>query len=43
MAMTMHINIVSAEQEIYSGTVTEVSAPAAMGEVGIFPRHAPML
>ena len=39
----MHINIVSAEQEIYSGTVTQVFAPAEMGEVGIMPRHAPML
>ncbi|NOQ91073.1 MAG: F0F1 ATP synthase subunit epsilon, partial [Gammaproteobacteria bacterium] len=43
MAMTMHINIVSAEQEIYSGTVTQVFAPAEMGEVGVYPRHAPML
>jgi len=43
MAMTMHINIVSAESEIYSGTVTQVFAPAEMGEVGVLPRHAPML
>ena len=43
MAMTIHVNIVSAEQEIYSGTVTQVFAPAEMGEVGIYPRHAPML
>jgi F-type H+-transporting ATPase subunit epsilon len=43
MAMTIHVNIVSAEQEIYSGTVTQVFAPAEMGEVGIMPRHAPML
>ena len=43
MAMTMHLNIVSAENEIYSGTVTQVFAPAEMGEVGIMPRHAPML
>ena len=43
MAMTMHVNIVSAENEIYSGTVTQVFAPAEMGEVGIMPRHAPML
>ena len=41
--MTMHVNIVSAENEIYSGTVTQVFAPAEMGEVGIMPRHAPML
>ncbi len=43
MAMTMHVNIVSAENEIYSGTVTQVFAPASMGEVGVMPRHAPML
>jgi F-type H+-transporting ATPase subunit epsilon len=43
MAMTMHLNIVSAENEIYSGTVIQVFAPAEMGEVGIMPRHAPML
>jgi len=43
MAMTMHVNIVSAEKEIYSGTVIQVFAPAEMGEVGVFPRHAPML
>jgi F-type H+-transporting ATPase subunit epsilon len=39
----MHVNIVSAEKEIYSGTVTQVFAPAEMGEVGVMPRHAPML
>lgn len=43
MAMTMQVNIVSAEKEIYSGIVTQVFAPAEMGEVGIMPRHAPML
>lgn len=43
MSMTMHVDIVSAEAEIYSGTVTMVFAPAEMGEVGIAPRHAPML
>jgi F-type H+-transporting ATPase subunit epsilon len=43
MAMSMHVNIVSAENEIFSGTVTQVFAPAEMGEVGIMPRHAPML
>ena len=41
--MTMQVNIVSAEKEIYSGIVTQVFAPAEMGEVGIMPRHAPML
>lgn len=39
----MHVNVVSAEGEIYSGTVEQVYAPAVMGEVGIFPRHTPLL
>ena len=43
MSMTLHVDIVSAESEIFSGTVTMVFAPAEMGEVGIAPRHAPML
>jgi F-type H+-transporting ATPase subunit epsilon len=43
MSMTMHVDIVSAETEIYSGTVTKCYAPAEMGEVGIHPRHAPLL
>lgn len=43
MAMTMHVNIVSAEHEIFSGTAEVVVAPAAMGEVGIHPRHTQML
>ena len=40
---TIKVDIVSAEGEIYSGTASMVSAPAKMGEVGIAPRHAPML
>ncbi len=43
MAMTMHVNIVSAEQEIFSGTAEQVIAPAKMGEVGIYPRHTQLL
>jgi len=43
MAMTIHVDIVSAEEEIYSGSASVVYAPAEMGEVGIYPRHAPML
>jgi F-type H+-transporting ATPase subunit epsilon len=43
MAMTMHIDIVSAEAEIFSGTVEVVVAPAVMGEVGIYPRHTQMM
>jgi F-type H+-transporting ATPase subunit epsilon len=43
MAMTMHIDIVSAEQEIYSGTAEMVFAPLVTGEVGVLPRHAPLI
>ena len=43
MAMTMHVDIVSAEEEIFSGTVNMVFAPAEMGEVGILPRHCPLI
>lgn len=40
---TIQVDIVSAEGEIHSGTATMVYAPAKMGEVGIAPRHAPLL
>ncbi len=43
MAMTMHLDIVSAEKEIFSGRAEIVIAPAIMGEVGIHARHTPML
>jgi F-type H+-transporting ATPase subunit epsilon len=40
---TIKVDIVSAEGEIHSGEATMVFAPAKMGEVGIAPRHAPLL
>ncbi|MDJ0939170.1 MAG: F0F1 ATP synthase subunit epsilon [Woeseiaceae bacterium] len=40
---TIHVDIVSAEGEIHSGDAAMVFAPAEMGEVGIAPRHAPLL
>ncbi|AFI83079.1 F0F1 ATP synthase subunit epsilon [Methylophaga nitratireducenticrescens] len=43
MAMTIHVDIVSAEESIYSGLVEAVIASAQEGEVGIYPRHAPLL
>jgi F-type H+-transporting ATPase subunit epsilon len=43
MAMTMHVDVVSAEQLIYSGVAEFISAPAEKGEIGILPRHAPLL
>ena len=43
MAITTHLDIVSAEKEIFSGIVEMVVATADLGEVGITPGHAPML
>ena len=43
MAMTIHVDIVSAEAEIFSGTANMVFAPAEMGELGIAPQHTPLL
>jgi len=43
MAMTIHVDIVSADTSIYTGPVEAVFASAIMGEVGIYPRHTPML
>ena len=43
MAMTMHVDIVSAEHELFSGTAEVVIAPAVRGEVGIYPRHTQMI
>jgi F-type H+-transporting ATPase subunit epsilon len=40
---TIQVDIVSAEGEIFAGEAVMVFAPASMGEVGIAPRHAPML
>ncbi|HEX5048398.1 MAG TPA: F0F1 ATP synthase subunit epsilon [Gammaproteobacteria bacterium] len=41
--MTIHVNIVSTEGEIFAGDADMVFAPAKLGEVGIAPRHAPLL
>jgi len=43
MADTIHVDIVSAEGEIFSGPARMVFAPASQGELGIAPRHAPLL
>jgi len=43
MAMTIHVDIVSAEESLYSGVAEFVVVPAEMGEVGIYPRHTPLL
>jgi F-type H+-transporting ATPase subunit epsilon len=43
MAITTHLDIVSAEQEIFSGIVEMVVATGEMGEIGVTPGHAPLL
>ena len=43
MANMIKVDIVSAEEEIWSGEGTMVFAPAEMGEIGIAPQHAPLL
>ena len=43
MAATIKVDIVSAEGEIFSGVAAMVFVPATQGEIGIWPRHAPLL
>lgn len=43
MATTIKVDIVSAERELFSGEASMVFAPAVLGEVGIAPRHTPLL
>ena len=43
MANTIQVDIVSAEEQIYSGEAYMVYAPAIMGELGIAPRHTPLI
>ncbi|MFT5220404.1 MAG: F-type H+-transporting ATPase subunit epsilon [Planctomycetota bacterium] len=43
MANTIKVDIVSAEEQIFSGEAEMVFAPAIMGEVGIAPRHTPLI
>jgi F-type H+-transporting ATPase subunit epsilon len=42
-AATIQVDIVSAEGEIFSGPASSVFAPASQGDLGIYPRHAPLL
>jgi F-type H+-transporting ATPase subunit epsilon len=43
MAMTVHVDVVSAEAAIFSGLAEVVIVPGEAGELGIYPRHAPLL
>ncbi|MEO8003303.1 MAG: F0F1 ATP synthase subunit epsilon [Betaproteobacteria bacterium] len=43
MANTLHVDVVSAEQHIYSGEAEFVVLPGEAGELGIYPRHTPLI
>ena len=43
MAKSLHVDIVSAEQQIYSGEAQRLIAPGEAGELGILPEHIPLL
>ena len=42
MANTIHVDVVSVEEQIYSGEAEFVILPGVMGELGIYPRHTPL-
>tara|TARA_B100001063_G_C16664108_1_gene502678 strand:+ start:516 stop:941 length:426 start_codon:yes stop_codon:yes gene_type:complete len=43
MAMTVHCDIVSAEEEVFSGLIEFVSVTGSLGDLGVYPGHAPLL
>ena len=43
MALTVHVDVVSAEKELFSGLAQLVVATAELGEIGILPGHSPLL
>ena len=43
MALTIHVDVVSAEEQIYSGEAEFVVLPGEAGELGIYPRHTPLI
>lgn len=43
MANTIHVDVVSAEEQIFSGTATFVALPGEQGELGIYPKHTPLI
>ena len=43
MANTIHVDVVSAEEQIFSGDAEFVILPGIMGELGVYPRHTPLL
>lgn len=43
MASTLHVDVVSAEESVYSGEATFVALPGEAGELGIYPQHTPLI
>ena len=43
MAATMQVDVVSAEQQIFSGQAEFVVLPGEVGELGVYPRHTPLI
>lgn len=43
MANTIQVDVVSAEESIFSGPATFVALPGEVGELGIYPRHTPLI
>ena len=43
MTTSIHCSIVSAEQEIFAGTVQRVVATGSLGDIGVYPGHTPLL
>jgi F-type H+-transporting ATPase subunit epsilon len=43
MAHTIHVDVVSAEEQIFSGEAEFVALPGEAGELGIYPRHTPLI
>ncbi len=43
MATTIHVDVVSAEESLFSGDAEFVVLPGEAGELGIYPRHAPLI
>lgn len=43
MANTIHVDVVSAEEQIFAGEATFVALPGEQGELGIYPKHTPLI
>ena len=43
MAHTIHVDVVSAEEQIFSGEAEFVALPGEAGELGIYPKHTPLI